>query len=419
MKILIVGGGGREHALAWAIHRSEAETELYAAPGNAGTAGIGTNVDVGAGDIDALVRFAGKTGIDLVVVGPENPIEAGIRDDFDRVRIPCFAPRKKAAFLEASKMRAKAFMQRHNVPTAYYAAFSEFKSALSYVQSVKYPLVIKADGLAAGKGVSIVDSAVEARDVLEEFMIGGRFGDASRTVVLEEYLRGPELSVFCVTDGSAFKVVGTATDYKRQLEGDRGPNTGGMGSVSPAPILEGDRLAEVMNAVVKPTFRGLQAEGLSYEGVLYFGVIWTEDGPKVLEYNVRFGDPETQVLVPLYDFDFLEMILATVRGGLADFPVRLHGKASVGVILASGGYPGSYGKGKRIRGIGEAEALENVTVFHAGTQNENGHLVTSGGRVLAVVGIGNDMKGARETAYAGVSRVTFEGMQYREDIGKA
>jgi phosphoribosylamine--glycine ligase len=374
-------------------------------------------VDIGAEDIPGLIEFAKSRMIDLVVVGPEVPIALGIRDAFDGVGVNCFAPKKKAAFLEASKMKAKAFLSRHGIPTAYYGAFSNFKSALGYAQGQDYPLVIKADGLAAGKGVSIVGSPDEARDVIEQNLIAKRFGTASEAVLIEECLVGKELSVFCVTDGSAWKIIGCATDYKRQLSGDQGPNTGGMGSISPVPFMDPGQFLEVVNRIVKPTFRGFKSEGLLYEGVLYFGVIWTEIGPKVLEFNVRFGDPETQVLVPLFDFDFLELLLRTVDGTLADFPVEVKDEASVGVILASGGYPGSYEKEKEIHGLPDAFAMDDVTVFHAGTRMDDDRIVTSGGRVLAVVGTGIDLAGARARAYKGVGTISFDGMQYRDDIG--
>jgi phosphoribosylamine--glycine ligase len=431
MRILLIGSGGREHALAWGLAQSKRLTRLYIAPGNAGTAQLGENVPISAENLTKLAEFARKEQIDLTIVGPEAPIVAGIRDLFERENLKIVAPTQRASFLEGSKVQAKAFMHKHGIPTARHASFERFEDALAFARSMQPPIVIKADGLAAGKGVAIAQTYTEAEQILRDFLIAKRFGAASQRVVVEEFLAGREFSLFVASDGVNWKLLGTAQDYKRLLDGDRGPNTGGMGSISPVPWLTERMLDETVKKIVAPTFAALRAENLSYEGILYFGLIWTERGPYLLEYNVRFGDPETQVLVPRFDFDLLELSLALAERRLESFEPKLKPHSAVCVVLASGGYPEHYEKGFVIEGL---EALTpphpspvghygrgaggegHVLVFHAGTALKDGKIVTAGGRVLNVVGLGASPSEARERAYAALQKIRFHAMHYRKDI---
>ena len=415
MKILLIGSGGREHALAWGLARSQKLSKLYVAPGNAGTAQLGENIPIGAENLSELVQFARREQIDLTIVGPEAPIVAGIRDLFEREHLRIVAPTQKASFLEGSKVHAKAFMSRHGIPTARHASFESFEDAKRFARTMPPPIVIKADGLAAGKGVAIAQTHAEAEQILSEFMIAKKFGAASARVVIEEFLVGKEFSLFVASDGVSWKFLGTAQDYKRLLDGDKGPNTGGMGSISPVPWLTEKMLNETIQKVVEPTFAALAKEDLSYEGVLYFGLIWTERGPYVLEYNVRFGDPEAQVLVPRFDFDLLELYLAIAEQRLQDFETKLAPISAVCVVLASGGYPEHYEKGFFIEGLDKLTD-PNVLVFHAGTALKDEKIVTAGGRVLNVVGLGASVVEARQRAYAAIGQLSFPKMHYRSDI---
>lgn len=415
MKVLLIGSGGREHALAWGLTQSPKLSKLYIAPGNAGTAQLGENIPISAENITELAQFAREEQIDLTVVGPEAPIVAGIRDLFERGNLKIVAPTQKASFLEGSKVQAKAFMHRHNIPTAQHASFDNFEQALAFARTREAPLVIKADGLAAGKGVAIAQTHQEAEKTLRDFMVGGRFGESSKRVVIEEFLAGREFSLFVASDGGSWKLLGTAQDYKKLLDGDRGPNTGGMGSISPVPWLTEEMLDETVKRIVAPTFAALRTENLSYEGILYFGLIWTERGPCVLEYNVRFGDPEAQVLIPRFDFDLLELYLAIVEHRLERFEMKLKPISAVCVVLASGGYPEHYKKGFAIEGLDKLHD-PNLRVFHAGTTLKNGQIVTSGGRVLNVVGLGQSLPEARTRAYEAIKQISFQGMHYRRDI---
>ncbi|MCS6936421.1 MAG: phosphoribosylamine--glycine ligase [Candidatus Bipolaricaulota bacterium] len=420
MRVLLIGSGGREHALAWGLVQSPKLSNLYIAPGNAGTAQLGENVSIGAEDLSALVEFARKERIDLTVVGPEAPIVAGVRDLFEREHLKIVAPTQKASFLEGSKVAAKAFMHKHGIPTARHGSFDQWEPAVAFARTLSTPLVIKADGLAAGKGVAIVQTHSEAEQILRDFMIAKKFGAASQRVVVEEFLVGREFSLFVASDGNCWKLLGTAQDYKRLRDGDQGPNTGGMGSLSPVPWLTQRMLEEAVQKIVAPTFDALRRENISYEGILYFGLIWTQDGPYVLEYNVRWGDPETQVLVPRFDFDLLELYLAIAEGRLERFETKLKPMSAVCVVLASGGYPERYEKGLEIEGL-EAFPLQRersvgTLVFHAGTTLQEGKIVTAGGRVLNVVGLGASLREARVRAYAAIEKIQFEGMQYRSDI---
>jgi phosphoribosylamine--glycine ligase len=417
MKVLVVGGGGRENALSSSISLSPLLKELYVTPGNAGIHKIGEAVPIKAEDIESLLKFAKDKKIDLVVVGPEVPIVKGIRNIFEGEGINVFAPRKEVSFLEGSKVRAKEILKKYGIPTAEHRSFSNFEEAKNYIEKIDGPYVIKADGLAAGKGVSILERRDDAIKTLEEYMIYGKFGESSKKVVIEEYLEGKELSVFVVSDGNTWKFIGDAKDYKRVFDNDRGPNTGGMGSISPVPFIDDKRREIIFEKIVEPTFYALRRENLRYEGVLYFGLIWTDKGPMVLEYNVRFGDPETQVLVLRYDFDILELFMRTVKGELKGFDPKLKENYAVTVILASKGYPGKYERGYEISGIDEAEKLDGVIVFHAGTVIKDGKILTNGGRVLNVCGVGRTLTEARERAYRGVKEIKFDGMHYRKDIG--
>lgn len=416
MKVLLIGSGGREHALAWGLAQSPKLSKLYIAPGNAGTAQLGENLPIGAEKLSELAQFARREKIDLTVVGPEGPIVAGIRDLFEQESLKIVAPTQTASFLEGSKVAAKAFMHRHGIPTARHESFADFEPAVAFARAMQPPIVIKADGLAAGKGVVIARSHAEAEQTLKDFVITRKFGPASQRVVVEEFLVGREFSLFVASDGISWKLLGTAQDYKRLLDGDRGPNTGGMGAISPAPWLTSEMLDEAVKKIVAPTFAALHQESLGYEGILYFGLIWTERGPSVLEYNVRFGDPETQVLVPRCDFDLLELYCAMAERQLERCETRLKPISAVCVVLASGGYPEHYEKGFLIEGM-DALNDPNVLVFHAGTALQEGRIVTAGGRVLNVVGLGSSAREARARAYAAIEKIAFQGMQYRRDIG--
>ncbi len=415
MRVLLVGSGGREHALAWGLAQSQKLSKLYIAPGNAGTAQLGENLPISTESLPELAHFAKREKIDLTIVGPEAPIASGIRDLFERENLKIIAPTQKASFLEGSKVQAKAFMHRHNIPTARHLSFADFAQALAFARTMQPPIVIKADGLAAGKGVAIAQSHAEAEQILRDFMVAKKFGEASRRVVIEEFLAGREFSLFVASDGVSWKFLGTAQDYKRLLDGDRGPNTGGMGSISPVPWLTEEMLSKTVNKIVAPTFAALRTENLSYEGILYFGLIWTEGGPYVLEYNIRFGDPETQALIPRFDFDLLDLFLAIAERRLESFETKLKPISAVCVVLASGGYPEHYEKGFPIEGL-DALHDPDVIVFHAGTRLAETQIVTSGGRVLNVVGLGGSLSEARARAYATIEKIKFQGMHYRKDI---
>ncbi len=419
MKVLVVGGGGREHALCWALARSPRVTRVFAAPGNGGMGAVATTrPDLLASDLDGLARFATAEGIDLTVVGPEAPLVAGIVDRFEAQGLPIFGPNQAAAQLEGSKQFAKRVMLRNNVPTAAHRAFSELDEAISYVkQAEMYPLVVKADGLAAGKGVVICASPADAVEALREMMEARRFGDAGRRVIVEELLRGEEASVHAITDGDTLLVLPSSQDHKRIGDGDTGPNTGGMGAYSPAPVVEGDMTDRVIRSVLVPMIHGMKMEGVPFAGVLYAGLMITKGGPRVLEFNVRFGDPETQVILPRLRTDLFSILYAATEGRLADLgDLEVDPRACVGVVVASKGYPEAYQAGKTIQGLDEAAALEDVVVFHAGTRQTGDRFVTAGGRVLCVSALGTGYREARDRAYAGVERIGFEGLYVRRDI---
>ena len=420
-RILVAGNGGREHALAWKLAQSPRVARVLVAPGNGGTALAGGkigNVPIAADDIAMLVRLAKDENIELVVVGPEAPLAAGAVDAFRASGIRCFGPSQAAAQLESSKAFAKAFMQRHGIPTARYAVFTDFNAAIDHVHTIDYPVVVKASGLAAGKGVLLPESLSETEAVLHQIMVEQAFGAAGDEVVIEERLAGQEASVLAFSDGRNLAMMPAAQDHKRIFDGDLGPNTGGMGAYAPAPVITAELLDEVRQTVMQPTLDGMRAEGTPYIGILYAGLMLTADGIKVLEFNCRFGDPETQVILPLLASDLLQVFDACLDGTLDQVDVRWHDGAAATVVAASEGYPGSYPKNREITGLTDAEALRDVAVFHAGTKlADDGRVLTNGGRVLAVTATGDDLAGALAQAYNGVEQIRFQGMHYRRDIG--
>lgn len=416
MNILLLGSGGREHALAVALAASPRCDELYIAPGNGGTAAVGENVLLDAEDPAAVADFARETGCGLVVIGPEAPLVVGVADAVRAVGIPCFGPGAEGAQVEGSKKFSKELMERAGVPTAAYASFTDEAAALAYVREQGAPLVVKADGLAAGKGVVVATELSQAEDAVRA-CFDGAFGKAGATVVIEEMMTGPECSLLAFTDGETVRPMCTSQDHKRALEGDRGPNTGGMGAYAPVPIVTDEEHAAMVDALEK-TVAQLHAEGIDYRGCLYGGFMLTPAGPKVLEFNARFGDPETQVVIPRLENDLVEVMLAVAEGRLSEVELRWSDRWAVTVVLTSAGYPGSYEKGKVITGVEDAEAMDDVTVYHAGTAlTDAGELVTSGGRVLDVTALGDTFEAARDRAYAACEKIQFEGKTLRHDIG--
>jgi len=419
MKVLLVGSGGREDALAWAISRSPNLKRLCCAPGNAGMSRRGEIVEIDAGDIEGLISHVRREGYDLVVVGPENPLVNGLADRLREIDVPVFGPSAAAARIEGSKVFAKELMARHGIPSAAFEVFDDAGLAREYLRSAAtaYPLVLKADGLAAGKGVLFADDPAEAEAAVDELMVQKRFGRAGSRIVVEERLAGREASFFVLSDGERFVELATCQDYKRALDGDAGPNTGGMGTYSPSAYLTEELRGVIVDTIVRPTIAGMAAEGSPYRGVLYVGVMLTSEGPKVLEYNARFGDPETQVLMPRLDGDWLDLLHASATGRLDECSPRWKPGAAVCVVMASGGYPGAYEKGAPITGLERAEAMDGVCVFHAGTTTApDGGCVTSGGRVLGVTAVGGGLAEARDRAYEATSAITWKDERHRADI---
>jgi phosphoribosylamine--glycine ligase len=418
MRILIIGGGGREHAIGVALSRSAHAPELYFAPGNGGTAALGTNVSLEIDDPGAVAVWIDRNPVDLVVVGPEVPLVTGIADILAMDDILVFGPKASAAELEGSKWFAKQLMARHGIPTADAIYAENETEAVAYIENHGAPLVVKADGLAAGKGVHVAFSEESAR-LFAKQCFEGDFGEAGQVVIIEDYLQGPECSLLAFTDGETVRPMAPARDHKRALDDDEGPNTGGMGVYSPVPDVDAATEA-VMVDILERTVAALKSEGIIYKGVLYGGFVLTAEGPKVLEFNVRFGDPETQVLLPRLTTDLVDVMMAVAEGRLDEIELEWSGDAAVSVVLASGGYPGTYATGKPISGIEDAEALEGVTVYHAGTSHgDNGTLTTSGGRVLNVTAVAPTLAEARAKAYEAVGKISFEGVQYRSDIARA
>ena len=416
MKILVIGGGGREHALAWKLGRSPDAERIFCAPGNAGTAEIAENVSISAGDLKALVRFARENRIDLTVIGPDDPLAAGIVDLFTAEKLCAFGPTQSAARIEASKIFAKELMRNQKIPTAEARTFADSSEALRYCERLKFPVVIKADGLALGKGVIIAADRVAARSAIDEMMNQGRFGDAGRRIVIEDFLRGTECSLHALVDGRSYRLLESARDHKRALDGDQGPNTGGMGAFSPANNWTKKLQSKFETEIMQPLLRGFMQKGITFHGLLYPGLIITSEGARVLEFNCRFGDPETQALLPRMKSDLLPLLEATIDGNLSKRTIEWDTRAAVTVVLASGGYPGKYETGKTISGLNDAANVEDVQIFHAGTKRADGEVKTAGGRVLAVTALGSTLEAARARAYDAVSRIQFVHCHYRRDI---
>jgi len=416
VNVLVIGRGGREHTLVWALKKSPKVDRVYCAPGNAGIAQMAECVPIGEKAFDELGRFAKEKEIGLVVVGPEDPLLAGAVDYFESIGIPAFGPRKDAAEIEGSKAFAKALMAKYGIPTAAYASFDNYDEALAYLRSRKAPIVVKADGLAAGKGVTVAATLEEAEEALKAAMLDNVFGEAGSRVVIEQFLAGQEMSILSFVDGETVLPMVPAQDHKPVFDGDRGPNTGGMGTYSPVPHIPGSIVDKAVETIVKPTARAMVQEGRPFRGVLYAGLMITPEGePMVIEFNCRFGDPETQVVLPRLKSDLAEVMLATVEGRLADVKLEWSDEAAVCVVLASGGYPGPYRKGLPISGLDE---VEESLVFHAGTAlSDDGRIVTDGGRLLGVTATGKDLAEARAKAYADIDKIFYEGKHCRTDIG--
>jgi phosphoribosylamine--glycine ligase len=419
MKVLVVGGGGREHALAWKLHQSESVTRVYVAPGNAGIRDFATAVAIPVDDISHLKQFAVDKGIDLTVVGPDNPLANGIVDEFQQAGLKIFGPTKAAARLESSKSFAKEFMARYGIASPGFAVCDSANDALRAVQRFGFPAVIKADGLALGKGVVIARDLRQAEQAIHRIMEERLFGDAGNRVVVEEFITGTECSVHALIDGENYCLFPTAQDHKALYDGNHGPNTGGMGAFSPSQTLSASEVQSIEREVLQPFLRGIQAEGIKYQGLLFPGLMLTKRGLEVLEFNARFGDPETQALLPRLSSDLLELLEATVSGRLSEVTPRWSSAASVCVVLASKGYPDRAETGKPIVGLTEVTALKDVLVFHAGTREQEGRIVTAGGRVLGITAVGDSIRSARRKAYDAVSMIEFDGCYFRRDIGES
>jgi phosphoribosylamine--glycine ligase len=419
MRVLVAGAGGREHALAWRLSREPDVTALFCAPGNVGIARVAELVPIDSGDPEALLAFAARASIDLTVIGPELPLDRGVVDRFRAAGRRVFGPPRAAAQLECSKVFAKGFMARHRIPTARYRVCGSSDEAREVIASGEFgfPVVLKADGLAGGKGVVVAAGRVEADAAIRAAMDEQQFGAAGARLVIEECLVGPEVSFFALCDGTRAIPITSAQDHKRIFDGDQGPNTGGMGAFSPSRLLDASAQAAVMASVIDPVLRGMRAEGTEYRGFLYAGLMMTSAGPKVIEYNVRFGDPEAQAVMPLVDGELLPLLVAAADGDLGDRRVALKSDVSVGVVLASKGYPGSVATGVPVTGLDLASRMPDVTIFHSGTAGADQRIVTAGGRVLTVVGTGATYQDAIDRAYGAVEKISFEGMQYRRDIG--
>src|SRR6516165_9121221 len=416
MRILVIGSGGREHALTWKLRQSPHADRIFCAPGNAGTGEITENIPVPVSDLKALVTFAKENRVDLTVVGPDDPLAAGIVDLFTSEKLRAFGPNKSAARIESSKIFAKELIHTQKIPTAEARTFSNSTDALHYCERVRFPIVIKADGLALGKGVVIAADADTARSTIDDMMNEARFGDAGRRIVIEEFLHGTECSLHALVDGRNYLLLESARDHKRALDGDQGPNTGGMGAFSPANNWNSKLQSRFDTEIMKPLLRGLIQEGVTFRGLLYPGLIITGDGPRVLEFNCRFGDPETQVLLPRMKSDLLPLLEATIDGKIEQCVIDWDTRPAVTVVMASGGYPGKYQSGKPISGLDEAAKLEDVQIFHAGTKCHGSEVKTAGGRVLAVTAVGSTLEAAQARAYEAVSRISFENFYYRHDI---
>lgn len=419
MKVLVIGGGGREHALTWAISKSKSVKKIYCAPGNAGTENIAENVPIKAEDINELLKFAKEKEIDLTVVGPEMPLIDGIVDVFQDEGLKIFGPCKDAAQLEGSKSFTKNLLKKNNIPTAlFFETDSPEKAKEFIIKNKKYPLVIKADGPAAGKGVLICEDEKNALNAIDDIMIKKIFKESGDRVVLEEFLTGDEASILAFTDGETIFTLPASQDHKKIFDDDKGPNTGGMGAYAPTPLINKELENKIMDKILYPTLEGLKREGIIYKGIMYAGLMIHNNEPFVLEYNVRFGDPETQAILPLLKSDIIELFFSSIEGNLKNKKLEIDKKSAINVVIASRGYPGDYEKGKIINGLDSFKGREDIIVFHAGTKRQNNDIVTSGGRVLNLTAIDKDIKSAIEKVYSEINKISFEGMYYRKDIGK-
>ena len=420
MKILVIGSGGREHAIAWKLSQDDRVEKIYAAPGNVGTACENKceNINIKADDFQGLIKFVKENNIELTVVGPEDPLSKGIVDTFEREGLLIFGPNKAAAMMEASKAFAKDVMKSANIATADYAEFTNYDDAAEYVNKKGAPIVVKADGLAAGKGVTVALSVDEALNALKEIFIDKVFGAENNVVVIEDFMEGEEATYLAVTDGEKIIPLSVSQDHKRVYDDDKGPNTGGMGAYAPAPVCDSKKMDYVTNHIAYPMIKELKKRGITYKGVIYAGLMINGESIKVVEFNCRFGDPECQVVLSRIESGFLDALLASAKGSLGDINIINKNMTAACVILISGGYPKEYKSGYEITGISKADSIENIKVFHAGTKLENGKLLTNGGRVLCVTAIGNDLKSAIDKAYCGVDEISFKDMAYRKDIGK-
>lgn len=416
MRVLVVGSGGREHAIVWALSKSHRVTELFCAPGNAGIAQLATCVPVKATDVDAMVTWAKENKMDFVMVAPDDPLALGMVDAMEAAGIPAFGPRKNAAVIEASKAFSKELMRKYHIPTAKYATFTDMDVAIQYIHEQGAPIVVKADGLALGKGVTVAATEEEAVEAVREMMADNKFGASGSTVVIEECMTGPEVTVLCFADGEHIVPMPSSQDHKRAFDGNQGPNTGGMGAISPTPYYTPEIAQKCVTEIFEPTMAAMKAEGRPFQGVIYFGLMLTPEGPKVVEYNARFGDPECQALLMRLDTDLMDILEACVNGTLDQLDICWKKEASCCLVLASGGYPVAYEKGKVITGL---DAVEGAVVFHAGTAAKDGAVVTNGGRVLGVTALGETLENAIQNAYAAAKPIHFEGMHFRNDIGHA
>ncbi|EPR11908.1 phosphoribosylamine--glycine ligase [Ruminiclostridium papyrosolvens] len=418
MKVLVVGGGGREHTIVLKLAQSPKITKLYCAPGNGGISGIAECVPIKAMDLDGIVTFSKENKIDMVVVAPDDPLAAGLVDELTEAGIRAFGPVKAAAIIEGSKAFSKDLMKKYNIPTAGYMVFDDCAEALQYLDTCSAPIVVKADGLALGKGVIIAQTIQEAKEAVNGMINDKVFGDAGSRVVIEEFIQGPEVSILAFTDGNTIVPMVSSQDHKRAFDNDQGPNTGGMGTFSPSPLYDNKLADYCMREIFIPTVEAMNKEGRKFKGVLYFGLMLTKDGPKVLEYNARFGDPETQVVLPRLKTDLLDIFEAIIDERLREINIEWDDNSAVCVIAASGGYPGKYATGIEINGIDKAEENSETIVFHAGTSCKDGKYYTAGGRVLGVTAVESTMDKAIQKAYAGIAKIQFEGMHYRKDIGR-
>lgn len=418
MRLLVVGKGGREHALAWKIAKSQKVEKLYATPGNAGLAEIAECVDINEGDIESLANFAEEKNVELTVVGPEEPLAKGIVDKFHQRGLKIFGPDKQGALIESSKVFARKLMEKYGIPAPDFEVFESPQEAKQYVKEKGAPIVVKADGLAAGKGSIVAKEETEALEAIEKILVDKIFGPSGNRIVIEEFLEGEEVTISALTDGERIVLLAPSQDYKRIFDGDRGPNTGGMGAYAPVRAVTGELTRQIKCEILIPTIRAMKAEGKQYRGLLYAGLILTNEGPKVLEFNCRFGDPESQVVLPLLQEDLVDLLLRVCDGNLEERSFDRPKNAAVCVVVASGGYPGPYQRGKEISGLEKLKELEGIMAFHAGTKSKEGKIFTNGGRVLGITGVAHDVQSAAQKAYQGVAEISFEKMYYRKDISR-